>query len=82
MSETIPSFFLESKRFWGMFITAASQLVPVLAGLFGHDVSADDVNQFGAAVTAAIEAIGTVVGLALTFWGAMAAKGPMTMLRA
>lgn len=73
------SWILTSKRFWGIAITAASTMVPLLSNYMGWDVDAEQVEQVGAAGAELISAVGMFVGLVLTFIGSMKAKGPMTL---
>ncbi len=72
-------WFLQSKRFWGMFITTATVVAPALGPFIGWNISPAIVVEFGDAVTTAITSVGAVVGLFLTFYGSMKAEGPMVI---
>ena len=74
-----PTFFLKSKRFWGMFIAAATAILPAVGTLVGWDIKPGLVVDLGAAGSNALEAVGGFVGLALMLIGSMKAKGPMVL---
>ncbi len=73
------TFFLQSKRFWGIFITAAATIAPVVGPFFGFNVNAGDIVEVGGAGTDLITSAGQFLGLVLAFWGSMKAEGPMVL---
>ena len=73
------SFFLKSKRFWGMFITAVTAILPVVGPFVGIHVNAGTIMGLGEAGVTLLAALGGFVGLFVTFVGSMKAKGPMVL---
>ena len=74
-----PTFFLKSKRFWGMAITAAAAVLPAVGVFFGWDIKPGLILDLGDAGNTLFAAVGGFVGLALTLVGSMKAKGPMVL---
>ena len=74
------TFFLKSKRFWGMFITAAAAVLPAVGVFFGWDIKPGLLLDLGEAGNVLCGAVGGFLGLALTLVGSMKAKGPMVLL--
>jgi hypothetical protein len=74
-------YFLTSKRIWGIIITAATAVVPVVSKYLGHEISPAAITQLGDSVTAAINAVGAAVGIVLAFWGSVVAQGPVVFKR-
>ncbi len=74
------SFFLKSKRFWGMFITAATAVLPAVGVFFGWDIKPGLIMDLGDAGNVLFGAVGGFIGLVLTLVGSMKAKGPMVLL--
>lgn len=69
-----------SKTAWGVIISVASTIVPVLAPLIGADVTATDVVAAGDSLWAVVQAVGFAFGTILTIWGRLKAKGPATIM--
>ncbi len=67
-------WWLESLTIWGAIITAASTVLPVIAPLFGFDITAEMVQTFGEQVARLIQAAGGVVGTLMTVYGRLRAR--------
>jgi lysozyme family protein len=59
----------ESMTIWGAALTALSTVLPLLGPLVGLDLTAEMVRQLGDQVVHVVQAIGGLVGTALTIWG-------------
>jgi len=73
------SFFLQSKRFWGMFVTLVAGVMPAMAQFMGWNFSVSEWMGFGEAVSNAIDSVMAAFGLGLTWYGSLKAKGPMVV---
>jgi uncharacterized protein (TIGR02594 family) len=62
-------WWAHSMTIWGAFITAASTVLPVLGPIIGIDITGDLVRQLGDQVVQVAQAIGGLVGLAMTIYG-------------
>ncbi len=71
------TFFLKSKLFRGMAITAAAAVLPAIGVLLGWDIKPGLILDLGEAGNILLGAVGGFLGLALTFVGSLKAKGPM-----
>jgi hypothetical protein len=74
-------YFLNSKRIWGVIITTATAVVPVVSKYLGHEINPAAITQLGDSVTSAINAVGAAAGVALALWGAIVAQGPIVFTR-
>lgn len=74
-------WFLQSKRFWGMFITTATAVMPALGPWLGWDIKPALIVDLGEAGNQLISAVGGFVGVFVMFVGSMKAKGPMTIAK-
>ena len=70
---------LRSLTIWGGIVVFLVNVLPVLGPMVGLDISADEVQEAGNAVSDVIKSIGTVVGLAMVFFGRYR-KGDLTAL--
>lgn len=68
----------ESLTVWGAIVTALSTLLPVLGPLFGLDISAEMIEQFGETVARLIQLFGGLTGTTMTLYGRARATGPLT----
>ncbi len=59
----------ESLTIWGTIVTALSTVLPLVAPLFGFDITTDMVQQFGATVTQLIQIIGGLTGTSMALYG-------------
>lgn len=62
----------------GALLTALTTVVPVIAPLFGFNVTADMVDQVGTHATAIIQAVAALVGIAMTIFGRVRASQALT----
>ncbi len=70
---------LRSLTIWGGIVVFLVNVLPVLGPMVGFDISPDEVQEAGNAVSDVIKSVGTVVGLAMVFIG-RARKGDLTAL--
>lgn len=73
------TFILKSKRFWGIFITTVTAILPVVGVFFGWDIDPAIIVDFGEKGNILLSAIGGIVGVSLMIYGSMKAKGPMVL---
>lgn len=59
----------QSVTIWGALITAASTVLPVIGPLIGLDITSDLVHQIGDQVVAVVQAVGGLIGIAMTIYG-------------
>lgn len=67
----------ESMTIWGVILTAASTVLPVIGPLLGFDITAEMVQQLGKQVTEVVQALGGVIGTLLAIYGRMRATQPI-----
>lgn len=79
-SETIRSakWWGESMTIWGVIVTAAATVLPVVGPLVGFDITAEMIKQIGEQLTEAIQALGGVIGTLVAIYGRMRATQPIT----
>lgn len=58
-----------SMTIWGALVTAASTVLPVLGPLIGLDITPDLVGELGDRVVDVVQALGGLVGIAMTIYG-------------
>ncbi len=68
----------ESMTIWGVIVTAAATVLPVVGPLIGFDITAEMVKQIGQQLTEAIQALGGVIGTLVAIYGRMRATQPIT----
>jgi len=68
----------ESLTIWGTIVTALSTILPLVAPLFGFDITSDMVQQFGATVTQLIQIIGGLTGTGMAIYGRARAGSDLT----
>jgi hypothetical protein len=80
-----PKWVLETKRGWGMVLTFATTVLPIVnswvSAKWGVSLDAPFVMALGDAVTSMIDSVGLVIGLVLWFVGSMRPTAPLTLLR-
>ena len=59
----------ESLTIWGAIVTALSTVLPVISPLFGFDITAEVIRQFGDNIAQLIQIIGGVTGTSMTIFG-------------
>ncbi len=76
-----PRDFAPATKWWGQsltirgaILTLLTTVVPVVAPVFGFDISADMVEQIGAHATALIQAVGGLAGITMTVLGRFRAQ--------
>jgi uncharacterized protein (TIGR02594 family) len=62
---------------WGTIVTVLSTVLPALAPVTGVDVTGDLVQDAGAQVVDAVQAVGALIGTLMTIYGRMRATGPL-----
>lgn len=70
-----------SMTIWGTIITALSTVAPVIAPLFGLEISADAVKEIGENLLRLIQSIGGLVGVMITVFGRVRATSQLTSRR-
>lgn len=79
-SEGIPAakWWGESMTIWGVIVTAAATVLPVVGPLLGLDITGEMVRQIGQQLTEVIQALGGVIGTLVAIYGRMRATQPIT----
>ena len=65
---------LNSKTIWGAIVSVAS----VAGMLFGVDISQELILELQSSLIGVTSSVGALVGTALTIWGRIKARGPIT----
>jgi len=68
----------QSVTIWGTIITALSTVLPAVGPIIGIDITSDLVRQAGEQIVQTVQAIGGLIGLAMTIYGRVRAAGPLT----
>ena len=78
-NETAPAakWWGESMTIWGVMVTAAATVLPVIGPLIGFDITAEMVGQIGQQLTEVVQALGGVVGTLLAIYGRLRATQPI-----
>ena len=76
--EQSKKWWAESLTLWGTFITALSNVLPIIGPFIGLDISSAMIEQFGEAVARLIQAFGGVSGTVLAIVGRMRASSSLT----
>ena len=72
-----PKWWGESLTIWGTLITTLSTVLPIVGPLIGLEISADTVHQLGDGVVRVAQALGGVIGIAMTIYGRSRATQPL-----
>jgi hypothetical protein len=78
-----PKWALETKRGWGMVLTFAGTVMPMVnmwLATKGVHVDAPMITLFGEAVNQLIDSVAVVAGVALWVWGSFRPTAPVTVL--
>lgn len=67
----MPTWFIKSRRIWGIGITLLSTLAPV----FGIGLAPEII----AGLSVAPDTIGQLIGLGITLWGSIKARGGISL---
>ena len=81
MTTSQPKFWGQSVTIWGAVITALSTVVPVLGPAMGVDLTPDLVKQAGEQLVSVVQALGGLIGTAMTIYGRARANGVLTTNR-
>lgn len=66
-----------SVTIWGALITALSTVLPALGPAIGIDITGDLVRELGSQIVTLVQAIGGLIGTAMTIYGRMRASQPL-----
>ncbi len=80
-SEATNKWWAHSMTIWGAIITAASTVLPVLGPLIGLDITSDLVRELGDGVVAVVQAVGGLIGIAMTVVGRSRASSTLERRR-
>jgi hypothetical protein len=78
---TSNKWWAHSMTIWGAIITAASTVLPVLGPLIGVDITSDLVRELGDGVVNVVQAVGGLVGIAMTIVGRSRASSTLERRR-
>lgn len=81
MTTSQPKFWGQSVTIWGAVITALSTVVPVLGPAMGVDLTPDLVKQAGEQLVSVVQALGGLIGTAMTIYGRARANAALTATR-
>lgn len=68
----------QSMTIWGVIITSISTVLPVVGPLFGLNITAELIHQLGDGIAQVVQAVGGLVGTALTIWGRIRTSDPIS----
>ena len=74
-------WWAHSMTIWGAIITAASTVLPVLGPLIGLDITSDLVRELGEGVIDVVQAVGGLIGIAMTIVGRSRASSTLERRR-
>ncbi len=66
-----------SVTIWGALITALSTVLPALGPVIGIDITGDLVREAGSQIVETVQAIGGLIGTAMTIYGRVRASAPL-----
>ncbi len=72
-----PKWWGQSLTIWGTFITTLATVLPAAGQLIGLEISADTVNLLGDGIVRVAQAVGGVIGIAMTIYGRTRATQPL-----
>ncbi len=72
-----PKWWGKSITIWGALITALATLLPLIAPLFGVEITAAMVEEFGDRITQLLQILGGLVGTVMTIYGRLRATAPL-----
>jgi lysozyme family protein len=70
-------WWLQSLTIWGTIVTALATVLPALGPLVGIDLTGDMIRELGDKVVLAAQAVGGLIGTAMTIYGRVRAAGPL-----
>ena len=72
-----PKWWGQSLTIWGAIVTTLATVLPTLGPVIGIDVSGDMIRELGEQLARAVQAIGGLVGVAMTVYGRVRATQPL-----
>ena len=72
-----PKWWGQSMTIWGAVVTALATVVPVVGPVVGVDITGEVIRQAGGQAVQVFQAVGGLVGTALTIWGRIRATSPL-----
>lgn len=72
-----PKWWGQSMTIWGALIAAAATVLPALGPLIGITLTSDMIQQLGAAIPSAIQAIVALAGTVMAIYGRLRASQPL-----
>lgn len=72
-----PKWWGQSLTLWGTLITTLATVLPAVGPLIGLEVSGETVQQLGDGMVRVAQALGGVIGVALTIYGRSRASQPL-----
>ncbi len=73
----ITKWWGNSLTIWGALLTGLSTVLPALGPVIGIDITADLVREVGEKIVETVQAIGGLIGLAMTIYGRVRAAQPL-----
>jgi uncharacterized protein (TIGR02594 family) len=73
-----PKWWGQSLTVWGTIVTTLATVLPIAGPLIGLEISADTVHQLGDGVVRVAQALGGVIGIAMTIYGRSRATQPLS----
>lgn len=67
----------QSVTIWGAIITGLSTVLPVIGPAFGIDITSDLVRELGDKLVLTVQAVGGLIGTAMTIYGRVRASQPL-----
>jgi uncharacterized protein (TIGR02594 family) len=72
-----PKWWGQSVTIWGALLTGLSTVLPALGPVIGIDITADLVREAGEQIVATVQAVGGLIGIAMTIYGRVRATQPL-----
>lgn len=72
-----PKWWGSSVTIWGALITALSTVLPALGPVIGIDITGDLVRDLGEQIVVLVQAVGGIIGTAMTIYGRARASQPL-----
>ena len=72
-----PKWWGESVTIWGAVITALSTVLPALGSVIGIDITGELVREAGEHLVETVQAVGGLIGTAMTIYGRVRATAPL-----
>jgi uncharacterized protein (TIGR02594 family) len=72
-----PKWWGQSITIWGTIITTLATVLPIIGPLIGLEISAETVHQLGDGAVRVAQAVGGIIGIAMTVYGRSRATQPL-----